>query len=179
MLKTETTVLLLIDIQGKLAQLMHEKALLFDNLQKLVKGIRVLNIPVLWVEQNPTGLGPTIPEITALLTDLQPIAKMSFSACRNDTFVAALEKAHRRQVLVAGIETHICVYQTAVDLVGMGYEAHVVADAVSSRTPANKAIGLEKMSAAGAALTSVETALFELLAVAQGDAFKAISKIVK
>ncbi|VTR67410.1 Isochorismatase hydrolase [Desulfosarcina cetonica] len=179
MLQPTTTVLLLIDIQGKLAQLMHAKARLFDNLQKLVRGIRVLDIPVLWVEQNPAGLGPTIDEVATLLPDLEPIPKMSFSACGNENFVAALKDAARHQVLVAGIETHICVYQTAVDLIEMGYEAHVVADAVSSRTPENKNIGLEKMKAAGALPTSVETALFELLGVAQGEAFKAISKIVK
>lgn len=111
MLQPTTTVLLLIDIQGKLAQLMHAKARLFDNLQKLVRGIRVLDIPVLWVEQNPAGLGPTIDEVATLLPDLEPIPKMSFSACGNENFVAALKDAARHQVLVAGIETHICVYQ--------------------------------------------------------------------
>ena len=179
MLERESTALLLVDIQGKLAQLMQDKASLFGNLQKLVKGIRVLEIPILWVEQNPAGLGPTIPEVADLLPDLQPIAKMSFSACGEPRFVAALEKTNRRQVLIAGIETHICVYQTAVELLAMGYGVHVVADAVSSRSAVNKAIGIEKMNAAGAVLTSVETALFELLRVAQGDAFKAIAGIVK
>lgn len=179
MLKRETTVLLLVDIQGKLAQLMHEKASLFENLQKLVKGIRALEVPVLWVEQNPAGLGPTIPEVADLLPDLRPMAKMSFSACGEPRFVSALAETGRKQVLIAGIETHICVYQTAVDLLAAGHAVHVVADAVSSRSAVNKAIGIEKMNAAGAVLTSVETALFELLRVAQGDAFKAIAGIVK
>lgn len=179
MLKIETAILLLVDIQGKLAHLMHEKERLFDNLQKLIKGIQVLGIPVLWVEQNPVGLGPTIPEVADLLPDSTPISKMSFSSCRNDRFLQALKEPDRNQVLIAGIETHICVYQTAVDLVDMGLEVQVVTDAVSSRTPENKAIGLQRMRDAGAGWTSVETALFELLGVAEGEAFKALLKIVK
>ncbi len=111
MLKMENTVLLLVDIQGKLAHLMHEKERLFDNLQKLIKGIRVLGIPVLWVEQNPVGLGPTIPEVADSLPDVTPISKMSFSSCRNDRFLQALKNMDRNQILIAGIETHICVYE--------------------------------------------------------------------
>jgi nicotinamidase-related amidase len=179
MLTTDTTALLLIDIQGKLAQLMHAKALLFENLQRLVKGINVLGLPILWVEQNPAGLGPTIPEVADLLPDVQPISKMTFSSCAEPVFREALATAGRKQILVAGIEAHICVYQSVVDLLESGYAVHVVADAVSSRSPVNKAIGIEKMKAAGASLTSVETALFELLRVASGDAFRSISKLVK
>jgi nicotinamidase-related amidase len=179
MLKMEDTTLLIIDVQGKLAHLMHDRQLLFENLQKLIKGIRVLGLPILWVEQNPVGLGPTIPEIADLITGIAPISKMSFSSCRNDRFVQALTALNRKQVLVAGIETHICVYQTAAGLVDMGYAVQVVADAVSSRSPQNKAIGLQKMSDAGAGVTSVETALFELLQVAEGAAFKEILRIVR
>jgi len=179
MLKMESTVLLLVDVQGKLAHLMHQKEQLFNNLQKLIKGIQVLGIPVLWVEQNPAGLGPTIPEVADMLPDVKPIAKMSFSSCRNNRFLQALKELDRKQVLIAGIETHICVYQTAADLVDMGLEVQVVTDAVSSRTPENKTIGLQKMRDAGAGWTSVETALFELLGVAEGGAFKALLKIVK
>ena len=179
MLKKKNAVLLLVDVQGKLARLMHEKERLFDNLQKLIKGIQVLGIPVLWVEQNPAGLGPTIPEVATILSDVKPIPKMSFSSCRNDRFLQALKELGRNQVLVAGIEAHICVYQTAADLVDMGYEVQVVTDAVSSRTVENKAVGLQKMRDAGAGWTSVETALFELIEVAEGEAFKALLKIVK
>ena len=179
MLKQKNTVLLLVDVQGKLAHLMHEKEHLFDNLQKLIKGIQVLGIPVLWVEQNPSGLGPTIPQVADLLPNGSPISKMSFSSCRNDRFLQALKNLDRNQVLIAGIETHICVYQTAADLVHMGVEVQVVTDAVSSRTAENKAIGLQRMKDAGASWTSVETALFELLEIAEGDPFKAMLKIVK
>lgn len=179
MLKMEDTILLLVDIQGKLAHLMHEKELLFNNLQKLIKGIQVLGLPILWVEQNPVGLGPTIPEVADLLPTVKPISKMNFSSCRNDRFLQALKNLNRQQVLIAGIETHICVYQTTADLVDLGVEAHVVADAVSSRSAENKAIGLQKMRDSGARVTSVETALFELLKVAEGEPFKEILRIVK
>jgi nicotinamidase-related amidase len=179
MLKMENTTLLIVDIQGNLAHLMHGKELLFKNVQKLIKGIQALKIPILWVEQNPQGLGPTIPEIADILSDIQPISKMSFSSCRNDRFVQALKSLNRKQVLIAGIEAHVCVYQTAADLVDIGYEVQVVTDAVSSRNMENKEIGLQKMRDSGVSLTSVETALFELLKVAEGEQFREIIKIVK
>jgi nicotinamidase-related amidase len=159
--------------------LMHEKERLFRNLQTLVKGIQVLEVPTLWMEQNPEGLGPTIPEIANLLTDITPISKMSFSCCQTPPFVKALTGLNRKQVLIAGIEAHICVYQTTAELIDMGYAVHVVADAVSSRTEENKTIGLQKMKDAGASWTSVETLLFELLRVAEGEKFKTMLKIVK
>nr|WP_319490662.1 hydrolase [uncultured Desulfobacter sp.] len=179
MLDIENTVLLIVDIQGKLAHLMDRKAFLFQNVQKLIKGAQILGVPILWVEQNPLGLGPTIPEIASLLPDIEPISKMTFSSCRNDGFVQALSALDRKQVLISGIETHICVYQTAADLVDTGYEVYAVADAVSSRTLENKEIGLQKMRDSGVGLTSVETALFELLKVAEGDQFREIIRIVK
>ncbi len=179
MFKMENVILLIVDIQGNLAHLMHEKELLFKNVQKLIKGIQVLGVPILWVEQNPRGLGPTIPEIADLLPNIQPISKMSFSSCRNDRFVQALKALNRKQVLIAGIEAHVCVYQTAADLVDLGYEVQVVTDAVSSRNVENKEIGLQKMRDSGVSLTSVETALFELLKVAEGEQFREIIKIVK
>ena len=179
MLKIENTTLLIIDIQGNLAHLMHGKELLFKNVQKLIKGIQILGIPILWVEQNPQGLGPTIPEIADILSNIQPISKMSFSSCRNDDFLQALNALNRKQVLVTGIEAHVCVYQTAADIVDIGYEVQVVTDAVSSRSVENKEIGLQRMRDSGVSLTSVETALFELLKVAEGEQFKEILKIVK
>jgi len=179
MLTIQDTCLLIVDVQGKLAHLMHEKEKLFDNLRKLIQGIRILGAPILWAEQNPAGLGPTVAEVAGALDGLEAIAKMSFSCTGNAQFMEAIKRLDRRQVLIAGIETHICVYQTTAGLLEMGYGVQVVADAVSSRTPENKAIGLQKMRDAGASLTSVETALFELLAVAEGEAFKAMLNIVK
>jgi hypothetical protein len=179
MLNIENAILSIVDIQGKLAHSMYEKELLFKNVQKLIKGIQVLRIPIIWLEQNPKGLGPTIPEIADLLSDHQPISKMSFSGCRNESYLQELRTLDRKQILISGIETHICVYQTATDLVNLGYEVQVVTDTVSSRTIEDKKIGLQKMRDSGVHMTSVETALFELLKVAGGEQFKEIVKIVK
>lgn len=179
MLTLENTALIVVDVQDKLARVMYEKEMLFENLQKLIKGVQILGIPIILTEQNPGGLGPTIPEVAHLLSDLQPIPKLSFSCCGDGRFLRELEALNRQQVLIAGIEVHVCVYQTAVDLLRLGYEVQVVADAVSSRTAENREIGLERVRSEGASLTSTETALFELLKVAEGAKFKEILNIVK
>ncbi|MGD8343262.1 MAG: hydrolase [Desulfobacterales bacterium] len=179
MLTTENSALVLIDVQGKLAQAMHDKQRFLDNAIKLVKGSRILGLPVLWTEQNPAGLGPTLPEIAELLIDRNPLGKFSFSCCGNEEFIEELKKLNRQNMLVAGIETHVCVYQTAADLVDLNYDVQIVADAVASRTAENKQVGLEKCKQAGAGLTSTETVLFEMLKIAKGDKFKEIIKVVK
>lgn len=179
MLTTDKAVLVVIDMQGKLAQSMYCKEQLFENVQKIIKGAQVLGLPLLLTEQNPKGLGPTISEIADLVPGVRRIPKLSFSCCGDESFSKELSGLQRRQVLLSGIEAHVCLYQTTVDLVGSGYEVHVLADAVSSRTADNKAIGLQKMRDAGASITSVETALFELLRAAEGPAFKQIISIVK
>lgn len=179
MLKSKKTALIVIDVQGKLAQLMYAKQTLFENLRKIIKGVQALGVPILWLEQNPEGLGPTIPEVSELLTSIEPISKSSFSGCRNERFVQALKNANRNQVLIVGIEAHVCVYQTAVGLVELGYKVEVVTDAVSSRTIENKKVALQKMRDIGVNLTSTEMALFELLQVAEGEQFKEILKLVK
>lgn len=180
MLTLNNTALVVIDVQGKLAQLMSQKETLFENLQKIIKGARVLELPIIWNEQLPEKLGPTVPEIAQLLANTtQPIAKSSFSCCANPPFMAGLKATQRKQVLLTGIESHVCVYQTCLDLLNLGYEVQVVTDAISSRTAENRQIGLERMKEAGATLTSTEMALFELLRVAEGAQFKEITKIVK
>ncbi len=179
MLKKEDTILIIVDVQGNLARQMHDKEILFKNMQKLIKGIQALAIPILWAEQNPRGLGVTIPEIADLLINIEPISKMSFSCCGSDTFAQALKETARQQILITGIEAHVCVYQTVMDLVNLGYEVQVVADAVSSRAVENKDIALTKMRDGGIGVTSVEMALFELLKVADGEPFKKILRIVK
>jgi nicotinamidase-related amidase len=179
MLSETNTVLVLIDVQGKLAQVMHDQETLFANLQKLVRGAAVLRLPVLWLEQNPGRMGGTIPELRELLAAQAPIAKMSFSGGGEPRFMQALEALGRRQILLAGIETHVCVYQTAVDLLAQGFEVQVAADAVSSRRPTDRDIGLARTQAEGAAITCVEMALFELMRTADHPAFREILKIVR
>lgn len=179
MLHRDHTALVLIDIQGKLAALMHEREALYRQLQILVQGAQVLRLPILWLEQYPQGLGPTIPQVAALLGGQEPLIKTCFSACGLSAFQSQLRQSGRRQILLAGIESHICVYQTARDLLDAGYQVEVVADAVSSRTAANKALGLQKMASAGAQITAVEMCLFELLRAAGTAEFKQIAALVK
>lgn len=179
MFKKEETVLVLIDIQGKLAQIVDESTFVINNIAAIVQGAKALELPILWLEQYPLGLGHTVEEIAQHLTKQQPIEKITFSAYQTEEFVQALEHTGRKKVLLAGIETHICVYQTAADLLANGYEVEVLADCVSSRTAGNHEVGIQKMMQIGAKVTSVEMALFEMQQVAKGDIFKTISKLVK
>ncbi|MEK4627696.1 hydrolase [Solibacillus sp. FSL R7-0682] len=179
MLKKEETVLVLIDIQGKLAQIVDNSEFIIGNIATVVQGAKELQLPVLWLEQYPKGLGHTVETIAQHLTDQSPIEKITFSAYQTEEFVQALEQTGRKKVLLAGIETHICVYQTAADLLANGYVVEVLADCVSSRTATNSEIGLQKMMQLGATITSVEMALFEMQQIAKGDSFKAISRLVK
>jgi nicotinamidase-related amidase len=179
MFTVDTTVLVIIDIQEKLFRVMHDKEELAENTVKLLKGIRALDIPVILTEQNPKGLGPTIPEIAALLPGAEPVVKFDFSCMREESFRNTLERLNRDQVLVTGIETHICVYQTALDLVGSGYEVDVVTDCVSSRTPENKDTALARMGLEEIMPCTTEMILFELLQTARHEKFKEISSIIK
>ena len=179
MLTTDNSVLLVIDVQEKVFRAINQKERLLDNLQRLIKGIKVLEIPILLTEQYPQGLGTTIPEIAQLLLDSKPIPKICFSCCGDAGFLQELKKLNRKQVLIAGIESHVCVYQTDADLFAADYEVYTVSDAIFSRTDQNRDIGLKMMTQLGAKLTSTEAALFELLKVAKSDKFKAISQIVK
>ena len=178
MLNASDTTFVLIDLQVKLLRAIHAREALVEQMARLVRGMRALEVPIVWTEQNPDGLGPTTPEVAELLPGA-PIAKFSFSCCGEHAFVEALAALAPTQVVLAGIESHVCVWQTAADLLATGHEVHVCADAVSSRTPENRAIGLQRARDAGAQVTSVEMALFELLGEAKGPAFKPILQIVK
>jgi nicotinamidase-related amidase len=180
MLEIESTALLVIDVQGKLAQIMDQKEMLFANLERMIRGAKVLDLPIIWTEQVPDKLGPTTPAIADLMLDVaRPISKSSFSCCGVTPFMDQLRATGCRQVLVTGIETHICVYQTSVDLLTLNYEVQLVTDAVSSRTTTNRELGISRIKEAGATLTSTEMALFELLRIAEGEKFRAIAKIIK
>ena len=179
MLKKEEVVLVLIDIQGKLAQIVDESEFIVNNIATVVQGAKLFELPILWLEQYPKGLGPTDERIAQHLTDQQPIEKITFSAYDTEQFVQALEQTGRKKILIAGIETHICVYQTAAHLLANGYEVEVLVDCVSSRTAGNREVGIQKMIQLGANITSVEMALFEMQQIAKGDSFKSISKLVK
>ncbi len=178
-LAVDNTVLVIVDVQEKLWRAIYEKEKLLDNLQRLINGLHVLGVPVIMTEQYPHGLGQTLPEIVALLPNIKPIAKLSFSCCGDENFRREFKALDRKQVLITGIESHVCVYQTAIDLLNSGYTVQAVADCISSRTPENRELGLHRMESAGGKLTGVEMVLFELLRIAGSEQFRAISKIVK
>ena len=179
MIALNDTQLVIIDIQGKLSQIVHESERVLYNSRIMIEGCRLLGIPIVWLEQLPEKLGATHPSIAEVLTGLSPIAKSCFSAYANASFVEQLESNNRKQVVLIGIETHICVYQTAVDLLRNGYEVFVVADAVSSRTIDNKAIGIEMIRHEGAKILSTEAVLFALMRTAEHPKFRDIAKLVK
>jgi nicotinamidase-related amidase len=179
MITPDQTLFLIIDVQGKLARSVFQPDSLETTIKKLVRACQVLDVPVLVTEQYPKGLGHTIEPIMALLAENEPVEKLSFSCCGTDVFMKKLRSFNRNDILVAGIETHVCVYQTSVELIEFGYSVHLVVDAVSSRNEENKNLGIRCIEKAGASLTSSEMAVFELLRVAEGERFKAISKIVK
>jgi nicotinamidase-related amidase len=168
--------LAVIDVQEAFRPAVLEFDRVAANVATLVRGARLLGLPVLVTEQYPAGLGGTVPEVAEHLEGVPRMGKLAFSALEADGFPTALDV--RDQVLLCGIETHVCVNQTVHDLLGGGVEVHVAIDAVGSRTAANRELGLRKMAESGAILTSVETALFELLGEAGSDEFKTIQKLV-
>ena len=179
MLDSKNSVLVIVDVQGKLAQIMYDKDNLFRNLHILARGAKLLNIPIIWMEQVPDKLGSTISEIKEILVDQKPIIKDVFSCVKNEEFNNQLKKLNPNDIVLAGIESHICVYQTAMDLLDKKYNVHIVSDAISSRTSSNKELGIERMVIEGAIQTSVEMLLFEVQGNAKGERFRQISKLVR
>jgi nicotinamidase-related amidase len=179
MLEIQQCCLTVVDVQGKLAQLMHDREALFKNIQILVQAAKILEIPILWCQQCPDALGLTVPEIAQLLANIEPINKAAFSCCGAEQFNAGLKKLERNQVVLCGIETHVCIYQTAIDLLRQDYHVDVIADAVSSRTLENKQFALNRLAAEGAKISCTEMALFELLKTAEHPKFRQIAKLIK
>jgi len=180
LLRRERTGLILVDVQEAFRPVIDRFAEVVAACGLLAEGFGVLGRPVLVSEQYPKGLGDIVDEVAARLPeDTERVEKLRFSACGVDAFDEALEAAGCRAWVVGGVEAHVCVSQTVHDLLERGYEAHVAADATSSRTPENKALALERMALAGAHVTSSEMALFEMLEAAGSPEFKAISKLVR
>lgn len=179
MLRREEAVLVFIDVQGKLHEIMYGKDDLDANLEKMVRCAQLLEIPIVGTEQIPEKLGPTSEPFKSLLTDVPMIGKSAFSCYGEPKFMESFGALGKRQAILIGIETHVCVYQTALDLLEAGTEVFVVADAVSSRAPENKALALQAMRDAGAQILPTETILFALLRDAADPRFKELLKLVK
>jgi len=179
LLDKNEVVLVFVDIQERLAAVMADRQRVVDNCLHLIEVSKLLDIPVLLNEQYPKGLGPTVSEIREALHPYGPLEKLTFSCCRGGSFLDALGASGRKKVILAGMETHVCVLQTVIDLLKGGYPVHVVRDATCSRTQENFNIATEFMRDAGAVVTCTETILFQLLEKAGTDEFKAISKRIK
>jgi nicotinamidase-related amidase len=169
--------LLVIDVQQKINAVMADASHV-SRLVALIDACGQLNVPVLASEQYPKGLGSTVAEIDGRL-EQKPYVKESFSCVRESTIREAVETSGRRQIIVTGIEAHVCVLQTAIDLVGLGFEIHVPHDAVNSRRSSDKEWALHRMAAAGAVITSTESALFEVLERCGTDEFRIVSKLIR
>jgi nicotinamidase-related amidase len=178
-----TTVLVVVDVQERLAAAMPPEAMerLVANATILLEAARLVGAPVLATEQYPKGLGPTVPALGHKLAELHapPIDKLDFDACGEPRFAAALARISPRAAVVVGMEAHVCVFQTARELVRRGYETYVVSDAVASRKEENRMAGLSLAERAGAIPTVTETVVFDWLGRAGTDAFKAVSKLVR
>ncbi|ABV86159.1 isochorismatase family protein [Shewanella pealeana] len=180
MLKPEECVLVVVDVQGQLARIMHQSEQLHRKLAQLIKGAQLFEVPILWLEQLPDKLGATSDELALeLAKTTTPIAKEHFSGWQANEFQTRLTGLEQKHIILAGIETHICVYQTCRELLDNGYHVHLVIDAVSSREEDNKTSGIEMIQASGAVQTNVESLLFELQRQARGERFKSLLKLIK
>lgn len=166
-------------MQGKLAEVMDRKEALFANIEVLIRMAQGLQMPILWCQQNPRRLGPTVERIAGLLEGVEPVDKMTFSCAGDGRFVERLEATGATDVILCGIEAHVCVYQTAMDLLAEGVGVHVVADAVSSRAAANRELAIGRMAAEGAVPTCTEMVLFELLRTAEHPKFRELSRLIR
>ncbi len=181
MLDRARAALIVVDVQERLSAAMDpaELAQLVRNAGILLESAQELAIPVLFTEQYVKGLGPTLAELRAKAPAALFHEKLTFSCCGNAAFVEQLKSTGRRQVILCGMETHVCVLQTAIDLIEQGYDVHVVKDAVTSRSRANWHTALEAMMLAGAVPTCTESVVFQLLQVAGSESFRKLSRLVK
>ncbi len=176
LLKTKESLLVIVDIQERLLPVMAEKEVILDNAVKLAKFAGIVDLPVVVTEQQK--LGPTVKEVSGALSDPVTMSKISFDCFGEEEFIEALEGRGIRNLILCGIEAHICVAQTALS--GLrGYNVQVVADAAGSRNPRNRDLAYNRLSLAGAVLTSTEMVIYELLGKAGTDEFKKTLKLVK
>ncbi len=179
MLTKENTGLIIVDVQGKLARIVQDSEKMIGNLEKLIRGCQLLSMPIIHLEQNPNGLGNTVPELEKLLVNQKAIEKYSFNAFENQEFKESILKTNRKQWLVCGIEAHICVYQTVIGLFTNNFEVEVVADCISSRSKDSIDLALQKMQQKGISLTNVEMCLYELVKDSRNENFREILNLIK
>ena len=180
LLDPKKSALVVVDIQEGFRNAIPDFAVIASRASIAVRGFQILNIPVLVTEQYPKGLGHTAEEITSVLADNSEVSeKTTFSSCGAGQFVAKLEELGVKQVVICGLETHVCVNQTAHDLLERGFEVHLLRDCVTSRHEYNRLSGIAKMERSGVVPSSIEMALFELMRDAKHEQFKAIQALIK
>ena len=172
------SLLIVVDVQERLFPVMSQKDTLLKNINTLILGAKELDVETIISEQYPKGLGATLDEVERS-KELDIYSKTEFSCLLNSDIIERVEKSGKKNIILCGIESHICVLKTALDAISKGYNVYVVADAVSSRTEENKSLALEIMRQSGVLITSVEMILFMLMEKAGSDAFKTISKLIK
>lgn len=174
-----TSLGLIVDVQERLFPVMHEPDILKRKLVTLIEGFKLLDVPFYVSEQYPRGLGTTVDDVAAASAGIVPLEKMEFSCMANAAIRSKLLEDDERTIIVAGIEAHVCVQQTVLDVMREGLRVYVCADAVSSRNPVDARCALEHMRQYGAAVGTVESLLFELCHVSGTDTFRSLSKLVK
>ncbi len=179
LLTKDDTVFVAIDFQERLVPAMNNKEKLIDKAERLAKGMKVLEIPTVVTQQYTKGLGATIPAMAEAIGEFEPIDKHTFSAMENEAFTSKISELGRKNIVVCGIEAHICVQQTVLQLMEAGYNVYLAADCISSRTEEDKLWAVTRMGEAGAVITTYEAVLYEILRDSKADDFKAISAIVK
>jgi len=172
-------VLTLIDVQEKLVPLMRDNDELIENIVRLLKGANLLDIPIIWMEQLPEKLGPTHPKVANEVKLQTPINKNVFSCGNSPEYLSKINELRPEEVILCGIETHVCVYQTAMDLRSSGISVQVVVDCVSSRKKMTHDIAIKQMIKHEVKLTTYEMFLFEEQKIAEGDQFKSLINLVK
>jgi nicotinamidase-related amidase len=178
-LRRGTTTLLVIDVQERLLPVIDGAQEIEKRIGVAIEGALVTGVPVIATEQYPKGLGRTVPSLSEHLGGIEPVEKVRFSCCGVEAVDRELARLEPAAVLIAGIETHVCVMQTCLDLIERGMTPVVLADCVGSRHELDHRVGLERLRAAGAVITTLESALFELTGTAGTDEFKQISRLVK
>ena len=178
-LLAEESLCLVVDVQEKLVPVLPDHTVLLAHLVRLINGLGLLEVPFVLSEQYPQGLGPTLPMIRERLPGVEPWPKVSFSCCDDPALAEVLLGSGRKNILLCGIEAHVCVLQTAIDLVELDFQPVVVVDAVASRNSADAQWALRRLEAEGVLVATVESLLFELTRAAGTDRFKAISRLVK
>ncbi|HIT99715.1 MAG TPA: hydrolase [Candidatus Copromorpha excrementavium] len=175
----DDTILVAIDFQERLMPVMQDKEELAERSARLLKGMKALGVPVLVTQQYTKGIGETVEQIAEALEDFEHIEKTSFGCMNNGEFAEKIKKSGKKNVVVCGIEAHICVMQTVLQLMNEGYRVYLAADCVSSRNKNDMSFGIMRMRDAGAVVTTYEAILYEMLMDSKAEGFKEISKIVK